>query len=195
MTARALSLMMMTALSCVLICGMVEPEDVVDEAKAAKVKAAYLYNFAKFVTWPSEAFGDTAAPIVIGVLDDDDFVEVVRTTIANKKVGDRPVVVKSLDPRLLERDDPAGLKDAKACSMLYFGGLNRDRSRSLLSKLKDSTVLTVGDDSEFAEAGGMIGFVLSNGKIGLQVNRDEAEAARLKISANLLKLVTIVKSK
>ena len=67
-----------------------------DEAKALKVKAAYLYNFAKFIEWPNDALGDEETPFVIGVLGDDPFGRILDDTVKEKKIARRPVKIRRL---------------------------------------------------------------------------------------------------
>lgn len=169
----------------------------VDREKASKVKAAILFNFAKFVTWPDGVFaGDGAnGSIVIGVVNDKEFAEVVKQTVAGKKVGERAVEVRVIAGASEKAESVAA--QIGRCQIVYVGAMSIERWRAVHAALEATgspAVLTVGDDDAFAERGGMIEFVLLDGKITLQVNRDAAEASKLKISANLLKLATIVKT-
>ena len=69
----------------------------VDESKVRKVKAAYLYNFTKFVKWPDKAFENDEAPFVIGVLGKDPFGPILDNTVKGKKVAKRPIKTRRFD--------------------------------------------------------------------------------------------------
>ena len=162
----------------------------IDEAKALKVKAAYLYNFAKFIEWPDGALGDEEAPFVIGVLGDDPFGQILDATVKAKKIAQRPVKIRRL--RLSRQVDRAKLTD---CSILYISNSERRRLKKIFAALGDQPVLLVADIPGFASDGGMIGFVFEKQRIIFEINREALEQAKLKASAKLLKLARIVKPK
>ena len=162
----------------------------IDEAKALKVKAAYLYNFAKFIEWPDDALGDEEAPFVIGVLGDDPFGQSLDDTVKAKKIAKRPVKIRRL--RWSEQEDRA---EVKSCQILYISNSERSRLKEILAALEDQPVLLVADITGFASDGGMIGFVLEQQRIIFEINREALEQAKLKASAKLLKLARIVKPK
>ncbi len=162
----------------------------VDEAKALKVKAAYLYNFAKFIEWPDDALGDEEAPFVIGVLGDDPFGQILDTTVKAKTIATRPVKIR----RLLwsKQEDRA---EVKSCQILYISNSERSRLKEIFAALEDQPILLVADIAGFASDGGMIGFVLEKQRIIFEINRESLGQAKLKASAKLLKLARIVKPK
>ncbi|MBU0719487.1 MAG: YfiR family protein [Planctomycetes bacterium] len=159
----------------------------VDETTATKVKAAYLYNFAKFIQWPDAAFDDDQAPFVIGVLGDDAFGQVLDDTVKAKKIAERPIELRSL-----RWSRPADRAELKRCHILYISDSERYRLDDILATLEERPVLVVSDAHEFARDGGMIGFVLEQGRIVFEVNREALERAELKASSQLLKLARIV---
>ncbi len=159
----------------------------VDEAKAIKVKAAYLYNFTKFILWPDTAFEDDKAPFVIGVLGDDPFGRILDDTIKAKKIAGRPIELRRL--RWSKQEDRAALT---GCHILYISKLERYRLDNIFAALEKRTVLVVSDIREFARDGGMIGFILEQGRIIFEVNREALKRAELKASSKLLKLARIV---
>jgi hypothetical protein len=146
-----------------------------------EVKAAYLYNFARFVEWPRESLGAPDAPFVVGVLGEDPFGDVLDKTMAGKRVWGHPVAVRRLD-------DP---EDAARCHMLFVSASERDRLRTIVKAASQST-LTVGETDEFARVGGMITFRVDERRVRFQINPARAGQARLKVSSQLLKLATIV---
>lgn len=159
----------------------------VDKAKALKVKAAYLYNFAKFVEWPDNAFENEKAPLVIGVLGDDPFGRILDNTAKDKHVAEHPVKIRRF--RWNKQEDRAGLKN---CHILFISGSEQNRLAKILTALKERPVLVVSDIHNFARDGGMVGFVLEKGRIAFEINREVLEKAKLKASSRLLKLARIV---
>ncbi len=173
-----------------LLCAPALAEQPVDQAKATKVKAAYLYNFTKFVEWPETSFKDKDDPIVIGVLGTDPFGATLDKTVRGKKVKDRGIVVQRFTYQ-----EGKGVDALKSCHVLYVSSSLRTRLKSVLTKLRDSSMLVVGEGADFAPAGGMIGLVFEKGRIAFQVNVEAVEHAGLKVSAKFLSLAKIVRNK
>lgn len=140
------------------------------------VKAAFLYNFTKFVDWPPEAFPD-AGNLKICVLGDDPFGKSLRS-VAGEQVGSHKLTVMQTDA--LAR--PAG------CQILFISRSERERLPQILAAVGDAPVLTVGDTSGFAERGVIINFVLEGSKVRFEINIDSADRARIRISSKLLQL-------
>lgn len=149
-----------------------------------KVKAAFLYNFAKFVEWPDLKNADSSYPFIFGVLGDDPFGSELDN-IQNKVVAGRPISIKRF----------ASLDDYKPCHILFINIEEKDILKTMLLQLKNKNVLTVGDAEGFAKTGGMIGFIEKKNKIRFEINVIAAEQSDIKISSNLLKLATIVDTK
>lgn len=149
-----------------------------------QVKAVYLYNFTKFIDWPTNNLTPADAPIVIGILGEDPFGKTLDDLVANEVVRGHRLVVKRLNP-----DD-----DWRGCQVLFISHLKKAPLAALLQKLKENPILTVSDSSGFAEQGGIINFVIVQDKVKLEINPDAAAAAGLQISSKLLKLAHIVKT-
>lgn len=98
------------------------------------VKAAFLYNFAKFVKWPADAFVEVRSPIVLGILGEDPFGSALDP-IKQKTVGDRKIEIKRLDK----------LEDIKKCHVLFISQSQENDLDSIFAQLKGSNVLTVSD--------------------------------------------------
>ncbi len=162
----------------------------IDQAKSLKVKAAYLYNFAKFIEWPDDALGDEEAPFVIGVLGEDPFGQRLDDTVKGKKIGKRPVKIRRL--RWSKREDRA---EIKSCQILYISDSERRRLKEIFEAVENRPVLLVADIPGFADDGGMIGLVLEHKRIIFEINCEALEQAKLKASAKLLKLARIVETK
>lgn len=160
----------------------------IDEGKALKVQAAYLYNFARFIEWPVRAFENDDAPFVIGVLNDEPFADVLTRTVKGKRITGRRVEIRRF--RWAKTADRVRLND---CHALYIGESRQASMHDVLTSLGHDPVLTVSDIDGFAGKGGMIGFVLKEGRIVFEINVDALEWAGLKASSKLLKLAKIVK--
>ena len=145
-----------------------------------QIKAAFLFNFAKFVEWPPKAFAEASSPMVIGILGDNPFHDDLSRTIQGKAIDGRPLVIK-------EYSSPV---EATNCHILFISTSEKKRLPEILQTLKGASVLTVGETEQFTENGGMINFFLEGTKTRFQINKDAATSAGLKISAKLMSLAS-----
>jgi hypothetical protein len=156
------------------------------EARAAQsaereIKAAFLYNFAKFVEWPPGAFPEPASPVTLCVLGDDALGASLETVVKGETLNDRRLVVRRLrDPQ-----------EARDCHVLFVSPAERRISQVLVS-LRGAGVLTVGDGNDFLDQGGMIRLFLEQNRVRFDINLDAAERSRLKLSSKLLRLARTV---
>jgi len=153
-------------------------------AREYQIKAVFLFNFAQFVDWPPAAFPDATSPLVIGVLGDDPFKGYLDETVRGETVNNRPIVVQRF----------RRVEEIAACHVLFVSRSETSRLEQILAGLKDRSILTVGDDEDFARRGGMIRFVTDNNKVRLRINVNAAKAAKLTISSKLLRPAEIVTS-
>ena len=147
-----------------------------------QVKAAYLYNFTKYVEWPPDAFHSADDPTVICVIGDD------RTG----KILEQVTVGKKANGRRVEARNPHSANEFRACQVLFIGFADKDRIAGILRNLRDSNVLVVGQTGEFLSLGGMINLVQKNGAIELEIDTRATDAAGLKVSSRLLVVSRIV---
>lgn len=145
------------------------------------VKAAYLYNFAKFVEWPSGLFARDDAPLLICIAGSNPFGGVLDT-LSGKLVENHPVTVRHLPTA-------AGLEP---CHIVFIGRAEQGQIKALLAKLARLPVLTVSDSGEFTREGGMIGLIEADQRIRFNINLTAARKANLNLSSQLLKLATVV---
>jgi hypothetical protein len=142
-----------------------------------QLKAAFLYNFAKFVEWPAGAFKAPADPILICVSEESPILGPLEETVKGKAVGERSVVV--------QRGFGGG-----RCHIVFIGaGCKRP---GVTEELKTGGSLTVGETDGFTTDGGMVALKRDNGRIRVEVNIDAAERAKVHISSKLLSLATVV---
>lgn len=146
-----------------------------------RVKAAFLYNFAKFVEWPGPDEAKASLPFVIGILGHDPFGPELDP-IREKTINGRHIAVKHFD-------NP---EDISGCDLLFVSHTDSEEIQRALEQTDTKPILTIGDAEGFAKAGGMIGFIEQQSKIRFEINRKAAARAGLAISSKLLKLAVIV---
>ena len=154
-----------------------------------EIKAAYLYNFGRYVEWPATAKsnGENGSPdFAIGVIGDSPVVAPLRTIAASKKVGGRAIVIRQF----------LSDKDFRPCQMLFVpAGQNPELVAAILKKARETATLVVGDEEGFAQKQGQIGFYSDQNNMKFEINVGGAEKAGLKISSKLLSLGRIVGEK
>ena len=147
-----------------------------------QVKAAFLFNFARYVEWPPAAFEGEAAAIRLCVIGESDFQQVVAETVSGRSVGSRQVAVEKVD----------GLDAAEACHLLFLDA-GAVLSPSLVAeRLGGHAVFTISDQPGFAADGGVANFIFVDQKIRFEINPSAARRAGLKISSSLLRLAKLV---
>ena len=161
----------------------------VDARKTAKVKAAFLYNFIKFVKWPESKFMDSEAPYVICILGKDPFGTALDRTVDGKTLSGRPIIIRRITPPSKDTVIRGELED---CHVLFISASERHRNEEMHALAAQRNILTISDQDHFTREGGMIGLVLEQGKIIFEVNHEVIKEADLKMSSKLLKLARIV---
>jgi YfiR/HmsC-like len=145
-----------------------------------EVKAVYLYNFGKFVQWPSSAPPDDA--FTICVLGDDPFGGTLDSAVSGEKINGVQVQVRRI----------ASVDNAGSCRMMFISSSETDRVRVILAAVQRAPILTVSDIPKFAQRGGMIGFVNEGDRVRFNVNLASAQRANLQLSSDLLKVAVSV---
>jgi hypothetical protein len=147
------------------------------DSSEAAVKAAFLYNFTKFVEWPDSAFPQPAAPFLVCAFADTAFRAELEGILRNEQVHGRSIAVA-----------PASLEDARGCHIAYFAQSEAERQGRMLDALKRAPVLTVGEGRRFLEQGGVVAFLLENNRVRFSVSKANADQAGLSISSKLLRV-------
>ena len=147
-----------------------------------QVKAAFLYNFAKFVEWPPSSFSDSSAALRTCFFGRESLGEELRNITNEKTVNGRKLEVRR----------EVDLEQARNCQILFIASSVETSVRQIVEGLRGASVLTVGDSKGFAEQGGMINFVLENDRVQFEVNDKAAQQAGLKISSKLLSVAKFV---
>lgn len=157
-----------------------------DTSLEYKIKAGYLYNFTKFITWPES----NATTFNLCILGADPFGMLIDP-IEKKSAFDRAIKIFRLD----ETDFLSTSSSKTDCQILYVSDTNKQKIifEKIQSALYKGGILVVGESESFVAEGGMIGFVNRNGKIKLQINLQSTNQTGLKISAKLLEIADLIK--
>jgi hypothetical protein len=167
----------------VIALGMAAASTMFGQVEEYRVKAFFLYNFARYVEWPAQAFHGPTDPIVICILGQNPFGTALEQAISGKLIGDRALAIRQV----------SGVQPGSSCHILYVSAAERKRFRSAAATLRGVGVLTVGEAPGFASEGGVINFKLEEGKVRFEINMDTAGQEGLRISSKLLSLAQIVK--
>lgn len=146
------------------------------------IKAAFLYNFAKFIEWPETALPTQADTFTICVWGEAELAAAADRVLHDKQVQGRAVVA-----RLVRAPE-----EARSCQILFLDRLEAPQAVSAWNMAKAMPILTVGETDRFLMAGGIIKFVVEEGKLRFEISPQAAARAQLKISSKLLKLGRVV---
>ena len=196
--------------AAVLLCCLVMPACFDSHLRAQsatepELKAAFLYHFAQFIEWPpdvsanseqeqrncanchhskrsKESVAASKAPITFCVVGDDSFAEVLGQALEDKIIRGQNLLVQQWEQS----------KNSHPCNVLFVASSAKNTVAEILRTGDGRGVLIVGETEGFAKRGGMINFILSDKKLGFEINRKSAESAGLKISSRLLTLAKAV---
>ncbi|HAV63729.1 MAG TPA: hypothetical protein DCY13_15350 [Verrucomicrobiales bacterium] len=181
--SRRLGALLQVAMVC-LLAPRAAAQDAVTDLEY-KVKAGYLFNFAKFVDWPPGSFPDADSPFIIAVIDKGEVIPILEKVLANKTVHGRTVLVRQVTAEAIPRD-------AHILLVTRAAGVTPESVRNALG---NAPTLLVGETEQFAERGGVIGFVRENESVRLTLCLEHASENQLKISARLASVARSVRSK
>ena len=150
----------------------------------ANLKAVFLFNFAKYVSWPATEIGvRSPAGIRICVTVNDAFFTLLKSAVEGEDVDGKP-----LQPVAL-----TGLDDARTCQILFVGEANSPDGKAWLNAVRGRQVLTVGNGPLNDET--VIAFVRDDNRIRFDINRAAAERHGLAVSSKLLRLARQVRDR
>ena len=148
-----------------------------------QVKAAYLFNFLKFVEWPDDPAADSHAKWEIGIVGESPVGGELARLVEGKNVLGRELLVKKFQ----------SADNLRGCNILFISESEKKRVPSILAALRGSSVLTVADMGHFIELGGMVELVVEDGRVRVSIDVGATGRARLKVSSKLLALAQAVK--
>jgi hypothetical protein len=158
--------------------GSPDQEDDSQAGMEYQTKAAFLFNFAKFVDWPSRKFTQPDSPLIIGVVGSDPFGGLLEEQVQDQRINDRTVIVCHID----------SMQELRKCHILFVCRSEAERLSPILAEVRGDNVLTVGETDKFITRGGMINFVMVGNTVHFQINDSAAKHAGLKISSKLSSL-------
>ncbi len=145
-----------------------------------EVKAAYIYNFAKFIEWPT-VFRDRNDALHVCVIGDDpighSLADIDGKSVLNRKIRVRRNVA---------------LQNLEECEVVFISHSAREQLDQILEAINRFSVLTIGDTKGFAQRGVLINFYMENNRVLFEINPKAAVRAGLKINSNLLRIARIV---
>ena len=147
-----------------------------------EVKGALLYNLTKYVDWPARSFSSSNSPMVVAILGLDNFGDDFKRMVDGKTINGRKLVLKRM----------SWSDDLRSVHLLFVSASEKKRLPELLEKLRDASVLTVGENDSFLELGGMINLSKQENRIRPEINLESVERSQIKISSKLLSISTVV---
>lgn len=147
-----------------------------------QVKAAYLFNFLKFVEWPDGLPGDPQGKWVIGIVGNSPVSGELSKLVEGKNILGRELEVKTLQ----------ATDNLRGCNILFISESEKKRLPVILAGLRGSSVMTVADMEHFIDAGGMVQFVVEEDRVRISIDVGATARARLKVSSKLLALARAV---
>ncbi len=148
-----------------------------------KIKAAFIYNFIKFIDWQDHCLPENNSTIIIGVLGKNPFNNSFEP-ITKKKVKNKKVTIKYF-PEFEKMTDKTSLKK---CNVLFICDSEKEHLKDVINTVKDSCVLTVGEMNGLFKAEGIIKFTMHKKKVRFEINLTAAKRAKLEIRSQLLRL-------
>lgn len=170
------------ALGClaILVTSSLADEPAVSEDE---LKAAYLYNFTRFIEWPKDSFKSENDRIEVAIYENESFARVLSTLLKDKKAHGRSFKVKNI----------SSVSEAKTAHVLFIPKEKSRQAAELLEALQATPVLTVGESPQFLQQGGVINLRFQDNQLRFEINAGAAEKAKLQVSSQLMRLGTNVK--
>jgi hypothetical protein len=177
---RAVGLIAAHALACVFMTSTSLYAQTAEPTET-QVKAAFLFNFIKFVDWPATSFAKPGSSISVCIVGSDEFSSAFEGLVKGKDLGGRTLSVRRSEAGTLS-----------GCHVVYVSESRKRDAQAVLKELRGHPVLTVGDIEQFARKGGVVSFYERDHRLRFSVNPDAGARAGLHISSKLLSLATIV---
>ena len=145
------------------------------------VEAAFIVNFTRFVEWPAETFAGPETPFTICILGEDPFGPTIDQAAEGETVQNRRLVVRRI------KEPPRD----RACQILFWDHIGPGGPAAL--KNFGAGTLTVSEDADFVDRGGMIQFVIESRRVHFDINARAASTEKLKLSSQLLKVARSIR--
>ncbi len=154
-----------------------------DKASEYALKAAFLYKFGDFVSWPDGVFASPATPIILCIVGRDPFGGLLDEVVKGQAVGSHAIVVRRL--QLVQRNDE--------CHILYASGSLAQNPDAALAAVRGTPTLTITDENQNATTHGIIHLVIRDKRVRLEIDQQAAAENNLGVSAKLLSIAISVR--
>lgn len=168
--AKGLSSFICLLLLCYV--GLVRANPESGSAAEYAVKAAYIYNILRFVSWDKGTPLARSETLNICLLKEDPFSDYLDP-IRKKSIGGKKIELRTIDK----------LSQSTSCHLVFINKGNYD-----LDTLKSSNSILLGNNIEFVKNGGLFSFYIENNKVRLMANRNAITNTNLNISSQLLEV-------
>ncbi len=173
----ALFKFLVTAFAGTAVCAFALTANAETGAKDITVKAAYIYNFAKFTRWPESSFTDETSRLLFCVHGSPEMLSTLKTMVYSRYIDKHPI--EAADASV------PGFNIA-SCHLVYYVDNPLLSGWELLRKLEGVSALTIGDNTQFLELGGAIGFINIDQRIKFDVNLAATQQSGMSLSSRLL---------
>ena len=178
---------------------LAQNQDDSSQNREYKIKAAFLYNFIKFVDWPKEKTAEDDGSLIIGIIGKNPFGDAFEP-IQNKKVKGNNTKIKYFqgfkELKKIEEDNRSEyeniVEDIRKCHLLFICSSEKYNLVDILNLVKNNSILTVGETPGMLEVNGIINFTLEENKVRFEVNLNAAHKSKLVIRSQLLRLAKSV---
>jgi hypothetical protein len=160
-----------------LFAGLLAAGPATAQYSAIEVKAAFLFNFAKFTAWPDAHKPDSTGELVVGIMGKNPFGPALQK-FHDTQVDGNEVRIRTVST----------LEEARSCHILFIAASEENRLSRIFQELHQEGILTVSDIKGFAAGGGMIELLMIDQRIRFIVNLAAARKANLTLSSQLLNL-------
>ena len=142
------------------------------------IEAAYLLHFVRYVSWPNPSPASAPSPVIFGVLGHDPMVDILEEVVSGKTVNNRHIKVKVF----------TSTEQIDHCDILFIPRSESKQIVAVRTAVSGRPILTVSDQAQFANSGGMIEFLLIEDTVRFKINNEATESAGLKLSSELLRV-------
>jgi hypothetical protein len=143
-----------------------------------EVKAAFVFNFARFTEWPGNALPNPDSPIVIGVLGNNGFATMLENIVKGKTIQSHPILVQSMKM-------PA---DFSGCHIIFISSYEQRRTGQIAESVREMPILTITETEKNSRSKGLVNLLVEEGKVHFEVDFAGVAKSKLKISSKLLRL-------
>ncbi|MFA5555173.1 MAG: YfiR family protein [Phycisphaerae bacterium] len=170
------------------------------EFREYQVKAAFLYNFTKFVDWPDEIMSDASQPFIIGIICDEGTHKDAYVPLEKEQVKGKNIILMHMNKLVLPtkpEDDSleefqTNIQQVKQCHLLFICKSAIKKHNDIIRIVGESPVLTVTESSDFSEEYSIINFVKQDQKVRFEVSLTQAKKSHIKVRSGLLRLAVRV---